>query len=482
MTACGCARAAIPAVPWDGMRIAPLLALAAGWLAPSLAIAEPPLFLPWVCDDVYHVTNGHQTSSHTGMDAWAWDFGMPVGSDVHAPADGVVRLVKMDSSQGGCDGAYANDANYVVVDFGDGTEALLMHLQQNSTDLQVGDVVAQGDVVGRVGLTGWVCGAHLHFQIQETCSSWWCQSIPAEFVGFGDPDEDEPMASNNCPVLEPCGARLDGTSTVIDDGDDRCFHRVTSWFWPGEGGWDDGHVYTWANAATEPDTIGRWEFAVDVPGQYRLEVHVPEAQAASQQAVYEIQTGAEVVSLGPVDQSAEAGWVDVGVLDIVAGDEHWVRLADNTGEDRALDRELAFDAIRWTWATESGGETSGGTGGSDEESGAPEDPGTSAGPPLPGETGQAPGDDSGSALPDAAQAEGGSSCAVADGRGAGGLGLLVLVAAVRRRRCSGTTLAPVDQSPRDASELRSPSTGASGDAGLPRSAAASSTVAAQRNP
>jgi len=43
-------------------------------------------------------------------------------------------------------------------------------------------------------------------------------------------------------------------------------------------------------------------------------------------------------------------------------------------------------------------------------------------------------------------------------------------------------LPPAAQIPRAASSLRSPTTGASGAAGLPRSAAASSTVAAQRNP
>ncbi|MBC8070356.1 MAG: peptidoglycan DD-metalloendopeptidase family protein, partial [Deltaproteobacteria bacterium] len=347
------------------MRFAPAVAVAVAFvaaaLAPALAWAEPPLHLPWACDDLYHVTNGHQTSSHTGKDAWAWDFGLAVGTEVIAPADGVVRLIKMNSSQGGCDGAYANDANYVVVDFDDGTEALLMHLQQGSSDLEVGDAVAQGDVVGKVGLTGWVCGAHLHFQIQQTCDSWWCQSIHAEFVDFGDPDEDVPLESNNCPVVEPCPLALDGTTTIVDDAEARCFQKVSSWFWPGDGGWDDGHIYTWANDAAEPDTIGRWEFGVDVPGRYRLAAFVPDDHAASQQASYEINTGAETITVGPIDQSTQKGWVDLGVHELALGDAHWVRMRDNTGEARDLDRELAFDAIRWEWEpiTDDSGDSSG---------------------------------------------------------------------------------------------------------------------------
>lgn len=419
------------------MRVLPSLVAAFGWLVPALAAAEPPLHLPWTCDDAYPVTNGHQTSSHTGNDAYAWDFGLPVGTDVRAPADGIVRLIKMNSSQGGCDGAYANDANYVVVDFDDGTEALLMHLQHNSSDLEVGDAVSQGDVVGKVGLTGWVCGAHLHFQIQSSCDSWWCQSKPAEFVDYGDPGEGAPLPSNNCPVVEPCAATLDGTSTVIDDSDGRCFHKVSSWFWPGDGGWHDGHIYTWANDGAEPDTTGRWEFGVAMAGRYRLEAHVPDMQAASEQARYEVSTGAQVTSVGPIDQAANKGWVDLGAHEIVEGGEHWVRLADNTGESRDLDREVAFDAIRWRWEPASAD-----TGGSTDDGGALDEgsasQGTSDGEAgeITGEPPQATassGDDGGAALP-SASSEGAGGCSIAGARDSLALVLLGFVAIRRRRK------------------------------------------------
>lgn len=416
------------------MRVTPSIVAAIGWLVPALASAEPPLHLPWTCDDVYAVTNGHNTSSHTGNDAHAWDFGLPVGTIVRAPADGVVRLVKMNSSQGGCDGAYANDANYVVVDFGDGTEALLMHLQHGSSSLHVGDVVHQGDAVGKVGLTGWVCGAHLHFQIQSTCDSWWCQSKPAEFVDVGDPDEGVPLESNNCPVAEPCAAALDGTTTTIDDADARCFTKVSSWFWPGDGGWDDGHVYTWANDGAEPDTIGRWSFGVDVPGRYRLEVHVPETQAGSRQARYELHDGAAVIALPPIDQSTQKGWVDLGAHELVAGDEHWVRLADNTGEARDLDREVAFDAIRWRWEPEA----SGTEGGSSSGGGSGDAPAGSDGGEVTSDgasTSNGDAGDAGPSLPPGATDDGThDGCAIAGPRDALASLLAVLVVVGLRRR------------------------------------------------
>jgi MYXO-CTERM domain-containing protein len=422
------------AVRWPNMRVAPSLVMLTGWLLPALASAEPPLHLPWTCDDVYHVTNGHHTSSHTGNDDWAWDFGLPVGTVVRAPADGIVRLVKMDSSQGGCDGAYANDANYVVIDFDDGTEALMMHLQHASSTLHVGDAVTQGDVVGKVGLTGWVCGAHLHFQIQNTCDSWWCQSISAEFVDFGDPAQDVPLASNNCPVAEPCTSALDGAETIVDDADARCFEKVSSWFWPGDGGWEDAHVYTWANDGAEPDSIGRWSFGVDVPGRYRLAAFVPDDHAASHAAGYEIHTGAETVAVGPIDQSTQKGWVDLGVHEIVAGDEHWVRLRDNTGEARDLDRELAFDAIRWQWeppADDTGGSSSDGSevgsgGGIGSDTG---EIGTDDGP-----TPSTSSTDEGAALPPASPRDDGSGCTIGEPHRSMGLALVLVVLAAGRRR------------------------------------------------
>ncbi|MBK8241423.1 MAG: peptidoglycan DD-metalloendopeptidase family protein [Deltaproteobacteria bacterium] len=407
--------------------------------APTLANATPPLRLPWTCDEVHHVTNGHHTNTHTGMDAYAWDFGLAVGTEVRAPADGVVRMVKMDSSQGGCNSAYANDANYVVIAFADGTEALHMHLQHNSSPLHVGDEVKQGDLVGKVGLTGWVCGAHLHFQIQHDCGSWWCQSIAAEFVEFGDPDEDVDMASNNCPATEPCAAVLDGTETVVDDGDASCFTRQSSWFWPVDGGIGDGHMYTWANDASTADSIGTWNFAVDVEGPYRVEVHVPGSDASSQQARYELHTGAAVIDLGTVDQSTGAAWVDLGVHELVAGDEHWVRLADNTGEARDLDRKLAFDAIRLSYAPAPEGEGSSSSTGSDDGGGESGSGGASSPGPGDGETGDASETAGGSmggvsgAADEPPRSEHGG-CGIAPSRSIHPLALALLLGLGRRRR------------------------------------------------
>lgn len=39
-----------------------------------------------------------------------------------------------------------------------------MHFTESTgRDVNAGEVVEQGDVIGKVGLSGWTCGYHLHF-------------------------------------------------------------------------------------------------------------------------------------------------------------------------------------------------------------------------------------------------------------------------------------------------------------------------------
>ncbi|MBK6520425.1 MAG: peptidoglycan DD-metalloendopeptidase family protein [Polyangiaceae bacterium] len=335
----------------------------------SPARAEPPLYAPWPCGTSYSITQGHNTGSHDGEGAWAWDIGIPVGADVSAPADGVVRRIEMSSTTGGCSSAFANDANYVVLDFGDGTEALFLHLQANSSSLSVGDFVSQGDVVGKVGLTGWVCGAHLHFQIQQTCSSWWCQSVPAELVDFGDPSYGMTLESNNCPELEPCGV-LGGGETIFDERM-ACFSRETTYWWSVGEGYADHHFYTFGTDLPEDDTIGTYSFEVQTAGTYRVEVFVPSTEADTVNASYDVDPGTGPVELGPVDQSVQKGWVVLGELEFSEGANRTLALGDATGESSDLDRKIAYDAVRFTFvpAGEGGGGQGGAGAGGDASSG-----------------------------------------------------------------------------------------------------------------
>jgi len=79
------------------------------------------------------------------------DLAGATGAPVIASNRGVVVIVH--------DFYYAGNA--IHVDHGNGLTTAYMHLSQ--TNVAVGDTVARGEVIGRVGSTGRVTGPHLHW-------------------------------------------------------------------------------------------------------------------------------------------------------------------------------------------------------------------------------------------------------------------------------------------------------------------------------
>ena len=97
------------------------------------------------------VYQGRPGSYHSGDDVAA-----AVGTPVVAPADGVVVLA--------ADRPFTLEGNLLMIDHGLGLNSALLHLSR--IDVAVGDRVTQGQVVGAVGRTGRVTGAHLHWSLQ----------------------------------------------------------------------------------------------------------------------------------------------------------------------------------------------------------------------------------------------------------------------------------------------------------------------------
>jgi murein DD-endopeptidase MepM/ murein hydrolase activator NlpD len=73
------------------------------------------------------------------------DFKMPVGTPVHAARKGVVVKLKTDSSVGGGNRKYEDDANYIIIRHSDGTLGNYAHLQNNGSTVKVGQYVLAGD-------------------------------------------------------------------------------------------------------------------------------------------------------------------------------------------------------------------------------------------------------------------------------------------------------------------------------------------------
>lgn len=122
-------------------------------------------------------------SHHKTHSKWGWDVAMKVGDKVVAAHDGKVRTLRKGSTAGACLESYMGKENFVALDRGDGLETLYVHLKK--VFVKKGQHVKRGDPIGTIGLTGYVCGAHLHFQIQKTGPA--NQSVESNFWDKGKP-------------------------------------------------------------------------------------------------------------------------------------------------------------------------------------------------------------------------------------------------------------------------------------------------------
>lgn len=129
--------------------------------------AESPYVLPFPPGQKYETGLTNCSSSYHGAgepDQYAFDFDMPVGTPFTAVRAGTVyKVVEDQPSNGGGSGA----GNYVIVDHGDGTSALYYHSPKDGIEVEVGDEVAQGDVLGVSGRSGLAGYPHLHFIVVE---------------------------------------------------------------------------------------------------------------------------------------------------------------------------------------------------------------------------------------------------------------------------------------------------------------------------
>ncbi len=147
-------------------------------VAPSAANASTPFRLPWSAGTSLYLTqdaNDDCCGDHVGSNKYGYDFAAWDGSsfDVIAPAAGTVVHVKMSSKHGCGDASCVNDANYVVIDHGDGTQTTMLHLEHASLDpaIRCGTFVRRGQRLARSGSTGWSTGVHLHVERDQVKKS-----------------------------------------------------------------------------------------------------------------------------------------------------------------------------------------------------------------------------------------------------------------------------------------------------------------------
>lgn len=94
------------------------------------------------------IMNEKPMNPHMGMDIAALE-----GTSLKTPANGVVTLSGNNN--------YFYSGNVVVIDHGYGLYTIYAHMKD--TSVKKGDILKQGDIIGTVGKTGRVTGAHLHW-------------------------------------------------------------------------------------------------------------------------------------------------------------------------------------------------------------------------------------------------------------------------------------------------------------------------------
>jgi hypothetical protein len=184
------------------------------------------------------VLQGNQTRSgrthfEGGWEQFGFDFDIPEGEPVLAARGGTVTYVQDNYENNHCGGWKLKDeTNLVIVDHGDGTSGQYLHLQKG-VSVERGQVVVQGQILGRAGKTGATgCTPHLHFQVQENDSekvlpdgteikcSWSCESISICFANVPGcvPQEGQTYHTlNQVVMVEGIQVTREPTSTIATE-------------------------------------------------------------------------------------------------------------------------------------------------------------------------------------------------------------------------------------------------------------------------
>ena len=293
--------------------------------------------LPWGAGASQYLTqdaNDACCSDHVGANKYAYDFALPSGGafDVTVPADGTIVHVKMSSKKGCADASCVSDANYVVIDHGDGTQTTMLHLAQGSLDPSItcGGFVRRGQRLAVTGSTGWSTGIHLHVErdqvkktLGKTCECgtdgmacapstvewslfWPSQSQPNVPVEF-DEWKSAAVGGDRRGLIGP-SRNADDLSDVVYLDADRFTAISGDWSESKDGGRKGTFHYAKAGALTQGSMSLKG--AVPSAGLYEVWAYVPLSSLTSAQGAelsIEIRSGSNKTAVGTLSEGTIGG-------------------------------------------------------------------------------------------------------------------------------------------------------------------------------
>jgi len=112
----------------------------------------------WPSTNSYRITSPYSMRVHPTLGVYKQHTGIDIaasyGTNVLAAADGTVIIAGWNNAYG----------NYVVINHGGGVTTLYGH--NSSLTVSKGQKVSRGQVIAKVGSTGYSTGPHIHFEVQ----------------------------------------------------------------------------------------------------------------------------------------------------------------------------------------------------------------------------------------------------------------------------------------------------------------------------
>ena len=143
--------------------------------------ASSPFILPFRPGQVSVMSQGNCSGigSHRFAGRHAYDFALPLGTELLAIEGGVVEFVDDQSPDGT---GLSGDGNFILIRHDDGTIATYFHLAQESALVAQGERVERGQPIASSGNSGHTGGIpHLHLQLGTCSDRSVCGTLPITF-------------------------------------------------------------------------------------------------------------------------------------------------------------------------------------------------------------------------------------------------------------------------------------------------------------